>query len=110
MMVTEAAIFNIMGELCPDYSGAYWEFYELNNGGFFMAPKASPEHKFNIQCDGNGYDGFMSAEAAGITVTLFALSRLSFRYQEDTFVNHFHWLRDYVSNHPEGSEIFAAID
>ncbi len=110
MLIAENAIFNIMGELCSTYSGGYWNFFELSNGGFFMAPKADPEHKFNIQCDGNGYDGQMSAEAAGITVTLFAMSRLSFRYQVDTFVDHFHWLREYADSHPEAAEIFAAID
>jgi hypothetical protein len=110
MLITEGTIYSIMGELCNDYTGGYWDFFELTNGGFFMAPKVSPETQFNIQCDGNGYDGHMSAEAAGITVTLFAMSRLSFRYQADTFADHFHWLRDFVSDHPEASEIFAAID
>lgn len=50
MLIAENAIFNIMGELCSTYSGGYWNFFELSNGGFFMAPKADPEHKFNIQC------------------------------------------------------------
>ncbi len=60
---------------------------------------------------GNGYRGEMTAEAAGITVCLFAFSHLSFAYlQTEVFARHFHWLREFALGHSEARQIFAAID
>ena len=53
----------------------------------------------------------MTADAAGITVCLFAFSHLSFEYlQTEVFARHFHWLRDFALGHAEARQIFAAID
>jgi hypothetical protein len=73
----------------------------------------APEHEgsFRFAVDSNGYQGEMSADAAGITVCLFAYSHLSFRYaDDDLFGAHFHNLREFAIHHAEASEIFAAID
>jgi hypothetical protein len=73
-----------------------------------MAPVGGP---FRVSVDTNGYKGEMSADAAGITVCLFAYSHLSFRYSEnDAFADHFHLLREFAAEHAEASAIFAAID
>jgi Antirestriction protein len=52
----------------------------------------------------------MYADAAGITVCLFAFSLLSFERQGEVYSRHFHWLRDFALGHVEAAEIFAAID
>ena len=52
----------------------------------------------------------MSADAAGITACLFALSHLSFQIQHESIAGHFHQLRDFALEHAEGSVILAAID
>jgi len=109
MLKVEARIFAQMGKLCDSYHGGYWNFYELSNGGAFMAPAS--DKPLLIDVEGNGYHGSLSAEAAGITATLFALSRLSFQHPEaELLAERFHQLREFALDHPEASGIFAAID
>jgi hypothetical protein len=108
MMTVEQRIFDQMRELSPDYSGGLWDFYELSNGGFFMAPVYET---LRIRVLGNDYDGRMTGNAAGITVCLFAYSLLSLKCRTvDVFSRHFHWLRDLALDHAEAGAIFAAID
>jgi hypothetical protein len=107
MMTVEHKIYSLMGRFVADYNGAFWEFYELSNGGFFMAPRI-PSVRLSIES--NGFQGQMSADAAGITVCLFAFSLLSFERNEEVFVRHFHWLRDFALGHSEAAQIFATID
>lgn len=111
MMAAESGIYDLMKECRAEYRGGYWEFFEVSNGGFYMAP--SPlDQKVRMYVAGNGYDGEMSNEAAGITACLMAYSRLSFKFdgKTDAFAEHFHSLRDFTASHPEASAIFAAID
>jgi Antirestriction protein len=104
----ESYIFRYLYELAPAYRGGFWHFHELSNGGFYMAPAGNP---LRLEVLGNGFEGTLSAEAAGITVCLFAYSHLSFRYpQEECFSKHFHALREYALSHEEQRAIFQAID
>jgi hypothetical protein len=108
LLIFEGAVYEFMRRFAAEYDGAYWQFYELSNGGFYMAPGG---RTFRFAVDSNGYAGEMSADAAGITVCLFACSHLSFRYSDDdVFGNHFHLLREFAAEHTEASAIFAAID
>ncbi len=92
--------------LCPDYNGGYWHFYTLDNGGFYVAPDT--DQRMRVVVDGNGFDGTMSADAAGIVITLFTLGRLAEHFESGT--DHFHALRDYAREHREFPSIFSAID
>ena len=65
---------------------------------------------FNVCVDTNGFEGQMSADAAGITACLFALSHLSFQIQHESIASHFHRLRNFALEHAEASAILAAID
>ena len=38
LLIAEATLFNLMSQLCPAYKGAYWTYYRLPNGGYYMAP------------------------------------------------------------------------
>ncbi len=108
LLIFEGAVYDFMRRFVADYDGACWQFYELSNGGFYMSPDGGP---FRFSVDTNGYEGEMSADAAGITVCLFACSHLSFRYSEaEVFGEHFHLLREFAAQHAEASAIFAAID
>jgi hypothetical protein len=107
MLTVEDSVYTFMRQLARDYSGSYWHFYELTNGGFYMAPGGPPLH---ISVDGNGFDGEMSADAAGITVCLFAFSHLSFAILNDTFSRHYYDLREFALEHAEASAIMGAID
>jgi hypothetical protein len=107
MMVLENSVYDFMHQLCERYRGGYWHYFELSNGGFYMAPN---QNTMYLCVEGNGFSGEMSADAAGITVCLFAYSHLSFRYTDEVFARHYHSLRDFAMDHAEAGLIAAAID
>ena len=108
MMTVEGKIYDLLREFSADYTGGYWHFFELSNGGFYMAPALDT---LRVCIPSNGYEGQMSGDAAGVTVCLFAFSLLSFQYREtEVFSRHFHRLRDFALGHAEATQIFAAID
>ena len=109
LLTFEGAVYDFMRRFSLDYRGGFWDFIELSNGGFYMAPQHEGTFRFSV--DTNGYEGEMSPDAAGIAVCLFAYSHLSFRYSEDQiFADHFHQLREFAMDHAEASAIFGAID
>ena len=108
LLEAETTIFSWLRELSPDYAGGYWHFYELSNGGFYMAPDLS--ERLRIEVIGNGYRGCLSADAAGITACLFAYSHLSFRFRTEVFGHHYAWLLDLAAEHAEARSILAAGD
>ena len=105
----EPTIFAFADRLSEDYTGGYWNFYALSNGGFFMAPES--DALFTVYAD-NGFQGKMSAEAFGITACLYAYSNLSFGDGElaEECAKQFHLLREYMLDHPEAGAILSAID
>jgi hypothetical protein len=105
----EPAVFNITEGLAVAYTGGYWEFHELSNGGFYMAPRFDTE--FLVNSD-NGYEGKLSPNALGIAACLYAYSHLSFGGDgfAETCARHFHLLREYALSHPERTVILAVID
>jgi hypothetical protein len=107
LLAVEDAAYRWLRELSKDYSGGYWHFYELSNGGFYMVPEFE---SLRIRVAGNGYHGVMSGDAAGITACLFALSHLSFQIPNETASQHFHWLLEFTTQHREASAIMAATD
>lgn len=108
MLTVEYAVYAFMRKLASEYRGGYWTFFELSNGGFYMAPEG--EATFQISVDSNGFDGAMSTDAAGVTACLFALSHLSFQVRNESVANHYHQLRDFALEHAEAGAILAAID
>jgi hypothetical protein len=108
MMTVEHMVYNFMREFVAEYKGAFWDFYELSNGGFYMAPSSDP---VKLSVHTNGFEGTLSADAAGITVCLFTFSHLSFQQpSKDVFSRHFYALREFALDHKEAGSIFAAID
>ena len=106
----ENETFSWADSLCLNYTGGYWEFYSLNNGGFFIAPDMESDVEMFVS--GNGFSGKISSEAAGIITTLFSLGSLAFDHYEisDIFSIKYHQLRDYAKTHPESVAILSAID
>lgn len=106
----EPAVYSITSNIAAEYNGAYWEFYSLSNGGFYMAPYS--DKPYLVNCD-NGFEGMLSADATGITACLYAYSHLSFTANPnfaDICSNHYQWLRGYMLEHFEAGAILAAID
>lgn len=109
LIAGETIVYDFMDRLSPlDYDGGFWTFHELDGQPLFLAPTSKP--RFRLVWEDNGYQGEVSAEAAGIVVTLFALSHLSFRFQDDRFSEAYARLYDFAADHPEAAEIFQAID
>jgi hypothetical protein len=105
----EPIVYGITERMAEDYSGGYWEFYTLSNGGFYMAP--STDVVFHVACD-NMFEGDLSGDALGITACLYAYSHLSFtdgRFGR-VCACHYHRLREYMFEHPEVREILGATD
>ena len=109
-MQLEPTVFNVASMLSPDYGGGYWEFYELGNDGFYMAPES--DVPFNLSCP-NGYEGQLSPDALGIAVCLYAYSHLSFITKgsvAEVYAQHYHLLREYMLGHAEVDAILSATD
>ncbi|HQU70406.1 MAG TPA: antirestriction protein [Albidovulum sp.] len=109
LIVAENFLYALMDQLSPlDYGGGYWAFHELDGKPLFLAPTSKP--RFRLRWEGNGYEGEVSAETAGIIATMFALSHLSIRFGDDRFSEAFLRLYEFAADHPEAGEIFQAID
>lgn len=105
----EVVIFTIMGQFCDEYTGGYWEYCTLPNGGAFIYPDLDHEKLtlFNMH---NGNEAKLSPEAAGVAICLMLYSQWSFRTESEVLVERFYQLRDYAIQHPESSAIFHLID
>ena len=106
----EPYVFAVASELSSDYRGGFWNFYSLDNGGFYLAP--NDDDPFSVCCP-NGYEGTMSADALGITACLYAYSRLSFIAGDTVaciYARQYHALREYAVDHVEAAAIIAATD
>lgn len=113
MMRGEGLVYGWMRRLSSEYNGGFWNFYRLSNGGFYLAPTGESLVKLSVW--GNGFDGTMSPTAAGIVASLFALGQLANEIDgkgetADEIINHYHLLRAYAGEHPEGGKILGAID
>jgi hypothetical protein len=109
MLRVEQTVYAFTDRFVESYRGADWDFFELSNGGFYMSPKiASP---VNVVVDLNGYEGEVSADAAGIIMCLYTYSHLAFEFpEEDRIAEAYHQLRDYACDHGELGAILSAID
>jgi hypothetical protein len=105
----EPAIYDTGNRLSVEYRGGYWLMYQLENGGFYMAPDGD---RFQVSCM-NGFEGTLSGDAFGIVVCLYAYSVLSFSTTPElaeVCADQYHRLREYVFEHPEATVIVRAID
>lgn len=109
MLIGERTVYQFMFWLAPDnYNGGFWHFHERDGQPLFLSPDTGK--RFRIACETNGYVGEVSAEAAGIIATLFALSHLSFRHEVDHLSDAYMRLYEFAGDHPEAGEVFQAID
>lgn len=105
----EPTIYNLASMLAAEYDGAYWEFYSLSNGGFYMAPRG--KEIYAVSCE-NRFSGKLSADALGLIAILYAYSTLSFDGGSfgDICATQYHLVREYMFQHPESMAILRAID
>ena len=105
----EPVVYGITDRMAEEYTGGYWHFWTLSNGGFYMAP--AEDRLFHVKCQ-NMYEGDLSGDALGITACLYAYSNLSFSLSDiaEDYARHQHLLREYMLGHPEAREILGATD
>lgn len=108
MIEVEAVTYAYMSKLSADYTGAYWHFYTLSNGGFYMAPDDQPQ--YHLAWDGNGFSGDVSADAAGLIATLFMLAHMHEKYDDDHFARLYVRAYAYAARHAEAALIGAVVD
>jgi hypothetical protein len=106
--VLDRAIFDMLRCLSPDYGGGLWEYYQLSNGGFYMAPAGNG--MYTIIYEGIGFSGNVSAQAAGIIACAIAFSHLSHLVKGDGCVRAYELLMDFIAQHPEAKVIRSALD
>lgn len=107
----EGQLFTVARNFCKDYGGGMWDFYELDNGGFFMAPAGKDSYRFANPM--NYSDVNLSAQAFGVVCTIYAISSLLEgppTVEQDARIDKLHLLQRYAANHPESPGIFQAID
>ncbi|MBB3221668.1 antirestriction protein [Pseudoduganella umbonata] len=107
-IVAEHATYGTLARLSENYRGGYWHYYELDNGGFYMAPDGDKPYLMIVE--GNGYEGIVSPDAAGIIACAMVYSHLSFRWDGAQFVRAFHQLREFIFMHGEHTDILQALD
>jgi hypothetical protein len=104
----EASLYQFLDDSYANYNGGYWHFYELDNGGFYLAPDFV--FPIGLTIVDNCFDEFVSADAAGIIATLFVLSRLCLTIKSDDILDKYNLLLDFAGEHEEAVKIFSAID
>lgn len=108
VMLFEGLLYTMMEKLSDEYCGGHWEMHHVTNGAFFMSP--TDQETYHCSWSGNYYEGDMSAEAAGITATLFALWYLVAKTQDQSLYQLYVQLKDFAYEHKESGHILAAID
>ncbi|BES73858.1 antirestriction protein (plasmid) [Marinobacter nanhaiticus D15-8W] len=108
MLMVEQATYGSLSDMCHAYNGGLWDFYALSNGGFYMAP--ATDQAFRLVVPGNGFDGSMSADAAGVVASLVGINRALWASGSEVLNSRFYQLREFALDHPENAQIFAAID
>jgi hypothetical protein len=109
-LMIEPVIYGITEKMTEAYSGGYWQFYNLGNGGFYMAPEG--DQIYQVSCD-NYFTGVLSADALGLTACLYAYSHCSFSRDEcfgRLCAMQYHLLRHHMYEHEEVANILGAID
>jgi hypothetical protein len=107
-VVLEQTVYGLLRTLNADYDGGFWEFYRLSNGGSYMAPNTSKS--FHMFCAGNGFEGDVCANTAGIITTAMAYSCLSFRPNADHFARAYELLSEFIFQQTDAGIIRAALD
>ena len=112
----ESLVYDYMKRFCPQYKSGYWDYFSLSNGSGFMAMKAQTDEKLGFEISSNHFREQLSTQAAGIVVTIYALTNLGNRIYDsnqdeaEKFFERYHELCAYSRELPEWDLIRRAID
>lgn len=117
MISAESFAFTFTEKHLEDYDGGLWDYYEVSNGAFFMAPQFDGSRNFTYADNFTDID--VESKTYGIICTLFLLSAIcgeAFRQRNfartDQFAKKTDLLKDYVATLPQSErrKIYSAID
>lgn len=104
----ESAVQGWLRRLSARYRGSPWRLLSLSNGGLYFAPEVSSP--VSLHWSGNGFRGDVSADAAGIVATLFALSTMAHADGDEVLDRLYFLLREHAFAHRERKSIIRAVD
>lgn len=113
-LIFEQTIYGYTDHFVEDYSGGFWQFYELTNGGFYMS--LDSEKELTFENDDNYFSESVDADTMSIIINLYVYNHLSFKYYEsdvesaERFIRLYSLLLEYAKQHQQASTIFRAID
>lgn len=110
----DAACVALMKRFCDKYEIGYWSYFKVGRNSGFMCPDTDEFYHFEMP---NYFSGNVSAEAAGIIVTIFVLQNCfdaAWARQDSDLCDHFReamdTLKDYAATTDESASIYRAID
>jgi hypothetical protein len=106
MLRVEDAVYSFARRLCPQLENSAWHFYELSNGGLYMAPMV---RAVTVRVHANAFDSAITGDAAGVVVCLYAFRQLAVEIPGDTMSRHFFQLDAFARQHGEADQILAAV-
>ena len=107
-LIFENLVYSFMDHFCEEYSGGYWQFYNLSNGGAFMS--LDSDRTFSVCNPMNYFEGKMSAEAVSIGVNMFAMNSLMSEPCDEKLIDLYYALKDFGVQHNEAQAILGFID
>lgn len=104
----ENLTYDFMRKACKDYSGGFWDYQTLSNGGFYMTFQT--DKKLRLVWPDNYFDDEMSADAASICIGLMTQNAFAWHVEPEKFTDKYHALLDYAAQHKEAGLIYAFIN
>lgn len=107
----EAAVHDALWHLSRDYQGGPWDYFELSNGGVFLAPQNRGQ-TFRIKVSGNSFSAAVDPHVAGLIATLFAYNQLAWipTPPRAAMLEKEAQLSEYIETLPNAALIKAAIE
>lgn len=109
-----SASLKFMKRFCDSYEAGYWSYFKVGRNSGFMCPDTDEIYHFDMP---NYFSGNVSAEAAGIIVTIFVLQacfNAAWELEDKDLCDHYReamdTLKDYAATTDESQSIFRAID
>ena len=90
----ENLVYTLMAKACENYSGGFWDYYSILNGGFYML--FDSDKPLRLQWSVNYFDGELSSDAASIGINFMAQNALSWETRSESSTDAFYAFREYA--------------
>ncbi|MBL4842173.1 MAG: antirestriction protein [Thalassospira sp.] len=105
----EMFVFRFMDNFNEAYNGGYWDFNITHNNALYIS--LSTDKPVRLVSPLNYADETMSADAAGVVLTIFACSYALDKFPDaEEILATYDRLMDVFGDHPEASKIYRLLD